>query len=175
MWKGFFIQNPFGVHFDRLDIWFFGYLVARTRSPNIQSSNDRLLDFFGIRNVNTSIFRHLKKCGDSYTISMCSQAFVKLLVCITRIILCILPTNTVEESSSCLLELTGKSKPNLHPVGIAIRNIYSLLFDKRYDTLDFGLGVFACTGVCRLCIACVAVLWVRRDILPIFWWKSFHL
>ena len=24
MWKGFFIQNPFGVHFNRLDIWFLG-------------------------------------------------------------------------------------------------------------------------------------------------------
>ena len=173
MRKGFFIQNPFGVHFDRLDIWFFGYLVAR--SPNIQSSNDRLLDFFGIGNVNTSIFRHLKKCGDRYAIPMCRQTFIVLLVCIAGVILCILPTDPMKESSSCFLELACKSKPNFQPVGIAIRNIYSLLFDKRYDTLDLGSGVFACVGVCRWRIACVAVLCVRRDILPFFWWKSFHL
>ena len=142
MRKGFFIQNPFGVQFDRLDIWFFGYLVARTRSPNIQSSNDRLLDFFGIGNVNTSIFRHLKKCGDRYAIPMCRQTFIVLFVCITCLILGALSTDPMEEPSSCLLELTCKSKTNFQPVVIAVRNIYSLLFDKRYDALDLGSGIF---------------------------------
>ena len=142
MRKGFFIQNPFGVHFDRLDIWFFGYLVRRTRSPNIQSSNFSHLDFLGIGNVNTSIFRHLKECGYRYAIPMCKQTFIVLLICIAGVILCVLPTDPMEESSSCFLELTCKSKPNFQPVGIAVRNIYSLLFDKRYDALDLGSGIF---------------------------------
>ena len=119
--------------------------------------------FFGIGNVNTSIFRHLKKCGDRYAIPMCRQTFIVLFVCITCLILGVLPTDTVKESPSCLLEFTCKSKPDFQPVVIAICNIYSLLFNKRKDTLYLGSGVFACVGVCRRCIACIAVRCVRNQ------------
>ena len=70
---------------------------------------------WGIGNVNTSIFRHLKRCDDRYAIPMCRQTFIVLFVCITYLILGVLPTDTMEESPSCLLELTCKSKPDFQP------------------------------------------------------------
>ena len=47
MWKGFFIQNPFGVHFNRLDICFFGTLGCQNHKSKYPKFQRMTFGFLG--------------------------------------------------------------------------------------------------------------------------------